>query len=1095
MVILEYGRQANGRQSSISAVIPPTGVRRALASGGVGEMREIVGWSLRFRSLVMGMAAAALVAGVIQASRVPVDTLPEFSPPYVEIQTEALGLSAHEVEQLITVPLEADLLHGVPFLHRITSQSVAGMSSIVLTFVPGTDIYRARQVVGERLTQAHALPQVSRPPAMLQPLSSTNRVLMVGLASDQKSLIEMSVLARWTIRPRLLSVPGVANVAIWGQREQQLQVLVDPARLRAKGVTLQQVIATTGNALWVSPLTFLDASTPGTGGFIDTPNQRFGIQHVLPILSPDDLARVVIEGGQQAGGADSLRLADVATVVQDHQPLIGDAVVNGGPGLMLVVEKFPGADTLAVTRGVEEALAALQPGLPNISVDTTVFRPASYLDTAIANLAITLPIALVLMLLIVGVMLNDWRATVVAAMGIALAVLVAVGVLTLLGSSLDALIVAGLVLAAYVAVDDAVAGFAAVSARLRDPASGTAAPPLATTVMEATLATRGPLAYAVLILVAAVIPLLLAGGVAGVFMPSLLVPYLLALVASTVVALTVTPALCVLLAGLGRPPGREASAVSWLRRTHGALLSRLLSRARAMFLIATVATLASAGLVVGVLAPRVGAAPLPAFRQPNVVVQWDGPPGTSRAEMNRIVSQAGRELRAIDGVVSVGGHVGRAIAADQVVGIESAELWLALDPAADHARALAAVGDVVGGFPGVHSSIQTYAAQRVNQVLPDAQGDITVRVYGQELDVLRAKAAALRMQLASLGGVARATVAQQVDEPTVQIRVDLAAAARSRLTPGEVRRVATTLLSGLQVGSLFEDQKVFEVVVWGTPELRQSLDAVRDLPIETQAGGQVRLGDVATVAIEPDPTVIRREGVFRYVDVAVVVAGRAVDEVARDIQGIVRGTAFPLEYRAEVLGDYAERQAEQVRRIGGLVAVGIVVFLLLQAAFLSWRLAAVLLVSMPGGLLGGVLAGLAMGEGASLGALAGLLVVMALAIRHALALIGGWRDLARRAEPMDRATLLRGAGERVGPIVTTTLAVGAASVSILLLGDRPGLEVLRPMAIVIPGGLITAGLVNLLVVPVLSLRLISSRMPSATAASVDGQQGLAPVTG
>ena len=255
-------------------------------------MRGIVAWSVRFRLLVVGIAAAIVLFGTTQLSSLPVEPVPEFAPPYVEIQTEALGLSANEVEQLITVPLEADLLQGVAFLDEIHSESIAGLSSIVLVFDQGTDIYRARQVVAERLTQAHALPNVSRAPQMLQPLSSTSRLLMVSLASKDVSLIEMSVLARWTIRPRLLGVEGVANVAVWGMRDRQLQVLVDPVRLGEEGLGLQDVIETTGNSLWVSPLTYLDASTPGTGGFIDTPNQRLGVHHIFPVRTPADLGQI-----------------------------------------------------------------------------------------------------------------------------------------------------------------------------------------------------------------------------------------------------------------------------------------------------------------------------------------------------------------------------------------------------------------------------------------------------------------------------------------------------------------------------------------------------------------------------------------------------------------------------------------------------------------------------------------------------------------------------------------------------------------------------------------------------------------------------------
>ena len=312
----------------------------------------IVRSALRSRFLVIAIAAAIMVFGVSRLHDLPVDLYPEFSPPYVQVQTEALGLSAEEVEGLITIPLEADLLNGVSWVQTISSQSLPGLSTVTLVFEPGTDLMDARQLVAERLTQVGGLPQVSKPPVMLQPLSSTSRVMQIGLSSTDLSLIQMSVLARWTIVPRLMGVPGVANVSIWGERHRQLQVQVDPERLRAEDLSLQQIIETTGNAMWVSPLTFLNASTPGTGGFIDTPNQRLGIRHELPISSASELAEVIIDGTQ-------LRLGDVGEVVEDHQLLIGDAIVNDEPGLLLVVEKFPWANTMEVTaRGGSRARRA-----------------------------------------------------------------------------------------------------------------------------------------------------------------------------------------------------------------------------------------------------------------------------------------------------------------------------------------------------------------------------------------------------------------------------------------------------------------------------------------------------------------------------------------------------------------------------------------------------------------------------------------------------------------------------------------------------------------------------------------------------------------
>src|SRR3954451_21368664 len=322
----------------------------------------MVGWlitsALRLRRLVVALVVAVLGLGAYQLHNARVDVYPEFENTAVEVQAEALGLSAQEVEQLITVPIEQDLLNGVPWLKSITSRSMPGLSAIDLVFEPGTDLYQARQMVQERMSQAKALPNVGTPPAVIQPTASASRVAMVGLRSSGVSLVEMSVLARWQIRPRLMSIPGVAQVSIFGQQDRQLQVQVDPARLQASNVTLTQLIETTGNALWVSPLSFVEASTPGTGGFVETPNQRLGVQHISPITSADQLADVAVEGVQ----GPPVKLGDVTSVVEDHQPLIGSASDAGQPSLMLVVERFPDADTAQVSLNVDAGLTAMAPG-------------------------------------------------------------------------------------------------------------------------------------------------------------------------------------------------------------------------------------------------------------------------------------------------------------------------------------------------------------------------------------------------------------------------------------------------------------------------------------------------------------------------------------------------------------------------------------------------------------------------------------------------------------------------------------------------------------------------------------------------------------
>jgi multidrug efflux pump subunit AcrB len=424
-------------------------------------MRWIVGSGLQLRFLILILAAVLMVFGTSQLRHMPVDVYPEFNPPMVEVQTEAVGLSADEVESLITTPMEADLLIGVAWLDRMYSESVTGLSRILLVFEPGSDPIRVRQMVQERLTQAHALPNVSKPPVMLQPLSSTSRVMIVGLSSSDLSPIQMGVLARWNIKPRLLGVDGVANVAVWGQRERQLQVLVDPEQLQAKGVTLQQIIESTGEALWVSPLSFLESSSPGTAGWIDTPNQRLGLRHVLPIITPEDLAKISLSDSKE------LRLGDVASVVEDHQPLIGDAVVNNGPGLMLVIEKFPGANTLEVTRDVEAALEALRPGLGNITIDSTIFRPANYIEQATGNLTTALLIGAVLALLALFLLMWNWRTAAICLLVIPLSLVAATFVLYLRGATFNIMLLAGLVIALAAIIDDAIVDVEHIARRLR----------------------------------------------------------------------------------------------------------------------------------------------------------------------------------------------------------------------------------------------------------------------------------------------------------------------------------------------------------------------------------------------------------------------------------------------------------------------------------------------------------------------------------------------------------------------------------------------------------------------------------------------------
>ncbi len=1041
-------------------------------------LRWIIGLGLRLRILIIVFAAVLLAFGITQLGDAPVDVYPEFNPPLVEVQTEALGLSAAEVEELITTPTEADLLNGVAWLDQIYSESVVGESSILLVFEPGTDPIQARQMVQERLTQAHALPNVSKPPVMLQPLSASNRAMMVGLSSDELSLIELGVLTRWVIKPRLLGVPGVANVAVWGQRERQLQVQVDPAELQAQGVTLDQVIETTGEALWVSPLTYLESSTPGTAGWIDTANQRLSIRHQLPISTPEELAKVAVVDTQ------GLLLSDVAEVVEDHQLLIGDAALETGPGVLLVIEKFPGANTLDVTRGVEEAFEAMGPGLNGVEVDTTIFRPANYIEQAIGNLTTALIIGAVLVVLVLAAFFFKWRTALISVVVIPLSLVTAALVLYLRGTTFNAMVLAGLVIALGVIIDDAIIDVEHIARRLRQHRQAGGDGSSEDVILEAALEMRSPILFATLIILLAVLPIFFLQGLASAFLQPLVVSYVLAVLASMLVALLVTPALSLTL--LANAPGRgESPLVRGLQGVYNGILAPAMHSSSAP----TVALIVAAVLiVVGLVAlPFLNLSLLPEFRQTDLLIEWEAAPGTSLPEMNRVMAQASQELRSIPGVRNVGSHVGRAETGDKVVGINSGELWVSLDAAANYDATVAAVREVIDGYPGLFRAVQTYKPERTEEALLGVGNDLVVRIYGHDLALLREKAAEVEQAISGINGVAEARADIRPDEPQVEIEVDLAAAERHGILPGDVRRQATTLLSGLQVGSLFEEQKVFEVVVWGVPEIRDSLTDVNEMLIETPRG-PVRLAEVAEVRIVPTPIRIRRDAVSRYVDVGVTVRGRNLRPVAADIEGALEGVELPFEFHSEVLGASTEQQAAQQRLIGVVVAAAIAAFLLLQALYRSWRLAFVTFLTLPVALAGGVLAALLGGGVLTLGSLFGFLAVLAVAVRNGVVLITHLQHLEQfEGETFGPELVLRGARERMAPILMTALATGLALLPLVIGSNRAGNEMIQPMAIVILGGLVTSTLLNLFIIPVLYVRFGYS--PAAEQAPVLVEEG------
>ena len=1029
-------------------------------------LRLIIATSLRFRFIVVAAAAVLMFFGLGQVRGMPVDVFPEFAPPKVEVQTITLGLSAAEVESLVTVPLE-QALAGVEGLDILRSKSVAQLSQIEMIFDTGTDLLRARQLVQERINGiTGTLPTWASPPFMMQPLSATSRVMKIGLSSDTVDLLDLSSMSYWTIRARLLGVPGVANVMIYGERLEQMHVQVIPEMLAEHGISIGTVMEATSEALDEGILMFSEANAFGTGGWIETANQRLSITHPPPVRGAEDLAHVQVPGRD----GTLVNLDDVARLVRDHQPLHGEAVINDGPGIMLIVEKFPWANTLDVTRGVEAAMEELKPGMAGIDVDTTIFRPASFIEIALANLTSALLIGSLLVFLVLIVFLFDWRTALISLVAIPLSLMAAAIVLYLSDVTINTMILAGLVISVGVVVDDAIIDIENIVRRLRQHRLEGTGVSTARVVLEGSLEVRSAIVYATLIDIVAITPVFFIEGLSGAFFRPLAISYGLAVLASLVVALTVTPALAYILLR-NAPIERQHSPVTRrLQDAYTRLMTRIVGGARPAF--ATVAAVSVLGLAVW---PLLGQSLLPDFKERDFLMHWVTAPATSHMEETRITTEACVELRSIPGVRNCGAHIGQAFLGDEPYGIEFGENWISIDPAVDYDATHAAVQEVVDGYPGLRRDVQTYLKERIREVLTGSSEAIVVRIYGPDLQVLREKASEVEEAFSEIPGLIDLHSEQQVDIPQIQVQVDLAAAQRFGITPGDVRRAAAALIASEEVGDVFFDGQAYDVHVWSVPEARNSLTDIENLLMDAADGTKVRLADVADVRVAPTPGHINHERLARRIDVDANVQGRDLGSVYRDVEAALATIEWPREYHPELLGEYVERQAAQDRLLLFASAAAIGVFLLLQTSFGTARLAMLSFLTLPFALVGGVLAAWLTTGVISLGSLVGFFTVLGIAARNGIMMINHFQHLEREeGEPFGPGLVIRGARERLAPILMTALATGLALVPLAIAGDRPGHEIEHPLAIVILGGLITSTLLNLFVVPSLYLRFAKS---------------------
>ncbi|WP_019897524.1 efflux RND transporter permease subunit [Methylotenera mobilis] len=1013
-------------------------------------LKKIIYSAVKGRMVVMIISLTLILFGFNTIKQAPLDVFPEFAPIKVEIQTEAPGLSTEETEHLISMPLE-QALNGTPQLKTLRSKSVLGLSSVVLLFEEGTDLFQARQYVQERLgLVAGRLPVVAKPPVMMPPLSSLSRVLKVGVSSKTLSQMDISTLTMWTIRPRLMSIPGVANVAVWGQRDKQLQIVIDPDRLRASGITLQQVM-----------LASSDAASIESGGFVDSPNQRIAVRYKNLTTKPEELANTVVDFKNGA----PIRLGDIADIEIGEPPAIGDAVINHGDGLLLIVEKHPNANTIQVTKNVEAALAELKPAIKELEIDSTIFRPATFIERAIDNLQNALVLGALLVALILMVFLRNKRAALISICAIPLSLLSAVLVLTALNVGMNTMVIAGLVIALGEVVDDAIIDVENIIRRLKLNQLLDVPKSKLNVIVNASLEVRSAVVYATMIVMVVFLPVFFLDGIAGAFFQPLAMAYLLAILASLIVALVVTPAISFMLLDVEHEED-DIAIVNWLQSKYSRLLDTILARPKKIFVAAAIAFTAT-----GVGSFYLGSEFLPEFKETDFLMHFLERPGASIQQMKKISMLASHDLLAIPGVRNFGAHIGRAEVADEVVGPNFTELWVSIDPDINYEETVSAIQKTMHGYSGIFTDVQTYLKERSKEVLSGTSSSIVVRLFGPDLAVLREHAELIKQTMQTVDGIADLKVEPQVLIPQIEIRLKKDAAKHYGINTNDIRKVTSMVLKGTKVGEVYEAQQKVDVVVIGAPESKSDLRAIQELPIDSAFGPQLRIKDVADVYFIGMPNEIKREAVSRRIDIVANAKNRDLGSVASEVESKVSAMTLPAGYYPQFLGEYSAQKAATQKLLGLTLLMIFAIILIVYIDFKSHQHTLIFLASLPFALMGGVIGVFLSGGIISLGSMVGFIAVLGIASRNGILLISHYRHLiASEGYQFGLDVVKRGSQERLVPILMTALATSLALLPIIFKGPISGYEIEYPLAVVVVTGLLTSTLLNLILLPSIFLK-------------------------
>lgn len=1020
-------------------------------------LTSIIEFSVRLRGVIFALACVLLGYGIYALNQSKLDVFPEFTPPLVTIQTEAPGLSSEQVEQLVTQRVE-NALGGSIGLDSMRSQSIQGVSVITLIFDEQTDIHRARQMVAEQLSSvAGGLPAGVSAPKMTPLSSSSNLVLGIGLTSNTRSLMDLRSFADWTLKPRLLSSRGVSDIGVYGGEIKQYQVLVDPQKLIRLGLSLKDVVTAAQRATGIRG-----------AGVLDTPNQRFVLNTFGQAASAEQLGQVILL--QKNGSV--VRLADVGKVVVGQEVPVSGANIQGRPGVVLMVSNQYGSDAVSVTKNVEEALAELHAELQaeGIQLHPHLFRPANFIKASTDHLRKALLVGGALVVIVLFLFLFNVRTAFISVTAIPLSLLTAVVVLHHFKVPLNTMTLGGLAIALGEVVDDAIIDVENIYRRLRENRRLDIPLSAVQVVINASTEVRSAVIYATFTVAAIFLPVLSLSGVAGKLFAPLGIAYILAIMASLLVALTLTPALCYTMLAGRTEEKEEPRFYAWIKVRYAAILKEVEQHWAVTLLV-------FAGFMVATLAalPFFSMQYLPELREGHFIVHMQAAPGTSLRESMRIGERVSHAVLEIPTVRSVAQRVGRTARGVDVFGPQYSEFEVDLKPglgAEAQENAMAALRTKLGSFPGLVFTAETFLTERVQETISGYTAPVIVNVFGPNLDVLDGLAGQVAKTLNAVPGASGVTLQAPAALPELSIRLRQDQLTRWGFSPLDVMEAVQTAYQGAEIAQVYEENAVFNVAVVLAGEARRSPSQIGELPLRNAEGVIMPLSRLADIRQTDGRYLILHSGGRRLQTVTAQVNGTSVGQFVREAeQQVAANVKFRRGYHFVFSGE-AQAQAHAQRDLAmyfaiAAVAIGLLVYLALR----SWRGLLLVMTNLPFALVGGALTVFATGGLMSLGSMVGFVTLFGITLRNSIMLISHYQHLVHQeGHTWDMETATLGATERLVPILMTALVTGLALLPLALQSGEPGNEVEGPMAVVILGGLFTSTILNLLVLPALALR-------------------------